>query len=425
MNETAIIAENLTKIYTLDKNRPRTFNEHVSRMLHGNKRYKSKEIIALNGVSFRVGKGEAVGIIGANGSGKSTLLRVLGGITRPSSGKPTIYGRVASVLDLGMGFHPDLSGMENIFLSGEMLGMSRTEIRLKSDEIIAFSELENFIDTPVKYYSSGMFVRLAFSVIAHLDTDILLLDEVISVGDAAFQIKNYKKMQELLTSGRTILLVSHNLTSLSRYTTRCLYLENGKLAGEGRTDEIINTYAASIFTNKTAISKSEKTCLANIRVWENDANAPGNEFIRMRKILVRNENRKAGEDIYVDEKIVIEVEFEILDDTEPINIALRVNDVNGHPLFFASPLLTGNITEWGDTLTCRGNKKFLCTIEANLFNSSVFVLDLFVLDIHNSSKFLTIPYIFSFTTIYKAYYGNLALYKMANHPILPKVIWSK
>ena len=425
MNETAIIAENLTKIYTLDKERPRTFNEHVGRMLHGNHRRKPREIMALNGVSFRVGKGEAIGIIGANGSGKSTLLRVLGGITRPTSGKAILNGRVASVLDLGMGFHPDLSGMENIFLSGEMMGMSRADIRLKANEIIAFSELGKFIDTPVKYYSSGMFVRLAFSVMAHLETEIILMDEVISVGDAAFQVKSLKKMQEMLTSGRTILLVSHNLNSLSRFTSRCLYLQNGELIGDGDTEKMISSYAESIFTGTPAESSGEKVQQKHVREWKDTENAAGNEYIKIRKIQVRNENRIATEEIYVDEKIVIEVEFDKFDANMPFNIALGINDLNGNTLFVASPLLTEDSSEWKDYLTIPGYKALTCVIQENLFSSSVFILDFFLLDNLSSNLIFTIPYIISFSTSYKKFNGNLALYKMTNHPILPVVNWLK
>jgi lipopolysaccharide transport system ATP-binding protein len=366
-----------------------------------------------------------VGIIGANGSGKSTLLRMLGGITRPTSGKAFIRGRVASVLDLGTGFHPDLSGLENIYLSGEMMGMKRAEIRAKVDEIIAFSELGNFMDTPVKHYSSGMFVRLAFSVIAHLDADILLMDEVISVGDAAFQVKSFTKNQELLTSGKTILLVSHNLNSLSRFTSRCLYLENGKLIGHGNTDEMIATYAESIFSVKTTGNQGEKNNQTHLKEWPDQDSAPGNEYIRLRKILVRNEDRTAGDEIYVDERIVIEVEFEKLDATEAISIALRINDLNGNPLFMVSPLLMEEGISCRDYLSTPGYKALRCIIQEHLFSSSVFVMDLFVIDINNTHQFFTIPYILSFSTAYKELYGNLALYKMTNHPILPVVNWEK
>lgn len=424
MNETAIQVENLGKQFRINHKRAGTFRELLHSRLNRVNGGKPEYVNAIDGLSFSISKGEAVGIIGPNGSGKSTLLRILSSITAPTAGRVEIQGRVASVLDLGTGFHPDLSGLENIYLSGTMMGMKRSEIKQKIDEIAAFSEIEKFLHTPVKHYSSGMYIRLAFSVIAHLEADILLLDEVLSVGDAAFQVKSYKKMQELLNSGKTILLVSHNLTSLSRYTTRCLYLENGKLAGEGRTDEIINTYAASIFAHKPAVLNSEKTGLANMRVWDDTATAPGNEFIRMRRIAVHNENRTTDEPIFVDEKIVIEVEFEKLDDTEPINIALRMNDVNGNPLFVASPILS-----WEEdsmkSLTSKGLKNLSCIIQKHLFNSSTFIIDLLIFNSRMTLLHFSSPYLLILKTDYKETNELFEIYNIDFYPIFPKIKWQK
>lgn len=422
MNEPAIVAENLTKVYVLDKDRPRTFKEYAGSMLHGRNKSQPKEIMALDDVSFQVNKGEAVGVIGANGSGKSTLLRVLGGITHPISGKATMKGRVASVLDLGTGFHPDMSGLENIYLSGEMLGMKRREIKSKIDEIITFSEIEKFIYNPVKYYSSGMFVRLSFSVIAHLQSDILLLDEVLSVGDAAFQIKSYKKMQELLTSGKAIVLVSHNMGSLSRYTNRCLYLEQGRLAREGPTDEIIPHYVEQLFART---DHNEQVQLACVRQWPDAATAPGNEIVRLHRIAIHNKNRSAGEPIYVDEKIVIEIEFDKLDNTEPINIAIRVNDMNGNPLLLVSPSLDKNDVDWEGYFTLRGKKNLECVLQANLFSSFVFFLDFLVLNQSKSRIIFSFQYLISFETRFKKIDENLITYRLGNYSILPKSNWRK
>ncbi len=422
VEEKAIIAENLTKVYTLDKERPRTFKEYMGRRLYGNSRGGPKEIKALDDISFQVNKGEAVGIIGPNGSGKSTLLRVLGGITGLSSGKAVIRGKVASVLDLGTGFHPDLSGMENIYLSGEMTGMKRGEIRAKVDEIIAFSELEKFIDTPVKYYSSGMFVRLAFSVIAHLQSDILLLDEVLSVGDAAFQIKSFNKMQELLGSGKTILLVSHNLNSLSRFVSCCLYLEKGKLIGQGNTDEMITAYADNIFFLKASGQRKDSNDLGQMKEWVNKENAPGNEYIRIRKIIVRNETRTADEEIFADEKIVVDVEFDKQVTLTTMSIALRINDYNGNPLFIATPVLTKESTHWLDYLSQPGFKNVKCIIQENIFNSAVFSIDLFVFT-DNNIVLLSIPNIISFKVLFKQLNINDTLCKLTNSPISPNISW--
>jgi lipopolysaccharide transport system ATP-binding protein len=198
---------------------------------------------ALQDVSFDVAPGEAIGVIGPNGAGKSTLLKILSRITEPTSGEAIVRGRIGSLLEVGTGFHPDLTGRENIFLNGAILGMHRSEIKRKFDEIVAFAGVERFLDTPVKRYSSGMYVRLAFAVAAHLDTDILLVDEVLSVGDFAFQRRSLGKMREQTTNeGRTVLFVSHNLSSVKMLTRRCLWLENGRIRRFGPTEDVFREY---------------------------------------------------------------------------------------------------------------------------------------------------------------------------------------
>ena len=206
--------------------------------------FEREEFWALRDVSFSVQPGEVMGIIGRNGAGKSTLLKVLSRITDPTAGRVTLRGRVASLLEVGTGFHPDLTGRENIFLNGAILGMSRVEIRRKFDEIVAFAEVEKFIDTPVKRYSSGMYVRLAFAVAAHLDPEILILDEVLAVGDAQFQKKCLAKMDQVSrTEGRTVLFVSHNVAAVKQLTTRCVYLVRGEVAAVGPTSQVLDAYA--------------------------------------------------------------------------------------------------------------------------------------------------------------------------------------
>jgi lipopolysaccharide transport system ATP-binding protein len=202
-----------------------------------------EEFWALRNVSFSVQPGEVVGVIGGNGAGKSTLLKILSRITEPTEGKVTLRGRVASLLEVGTGFHPELSGRENIFLNGAILGMTRQEVRRKFDEIVEFAEVEKFLDTPVKRYSSGMYVRLAFAVAAHLDPEILVVDEVLAVGDAQFQKKCLGKMQDVSRQqGRTVLFVSHNMPAIKSLCTRAICLESGRLAKDGTTDEAIARY---------------------------------------------------------------------------------------------------------------------------------------------------------------------------------------
>src|SRR5437763_10506052 len=198
---------------------------------------RQQTLWALSEVNLEVGKGELVGIIGHNGAGKSTLLKILSRITRPTTGEVEIYGRVGSLLEVGTGFHPDLTGRENVYLNGAVLGMKRTEIARKFDEIVAFSELEKFIETPVKFYSSGMYVRLAFSVAAHLEPEILIMDEVLAVGDVAFQQKCLDKMHEIRRRGHTIFFVSHNLPAVTRLCKRVILWERGRVVAAGSAHE--------------------------------------------------------------------------------------------------------------------------------------------------------------------------------------------
>jgi lipopolysaccharide transport system ATP-binding protein len=206
----------------------------------------NEDFWALKDVSFEIAHGESVGLIGRNGAGKSTLLKILSRITRPSRGQVILCERVNSLLEIGTGFNAELSGRDNIYLNGSFLGMKRAEIRSNFDEIVAFSEIEKFIDTPVKYYSSGMFVRLAFSVAVHLTPETLLLDEVLSVGDAEFQKKSFEKMQELLSSGSTIVFVSHNATAIKQICKRAIWLQSGELIMDGEANQVVDQYMASI-----------------------------------------------------------------------------------------------------------------------------------------------------------------------------------
>jgi lipopolysaccharide transport system ATP-binding protein len=204
-----------------------------------------EEFWALQDVSFEVGRGDVLGIIGNNGAGKSTLLKILSRITEPDRGRAILRGRTSSLLEVGTGFHPELTGRENIFLNGAILGMKKAEIRRKFDEIVAFSEMDRFLDTPVKYYSSGMYVRLAFAVAAHLEPDILIMDEVLAVGDAAFQDKCLRKLDSVANSdGRIVLFVSHNMSAIQQLCNRAILLRDGRIAGEGEPSEIVDRYIA-------------------------------------------------------------------------------------------------------------------------------------------------------------------------------------
>jgi len=219
---------------------------------------------ALKDISFEIARGEVVGIIGKNGAGKSTLLRILTRITPPTEGRIRLRGRVASLLEVGTGFHPELSGRENIYMNGAILGMRRDEIKLKFDEIVAFSEVEKFLDTPVKRYSSGMYVRLAFAVAAHLEPEILLVDEVLAVGDAVFQKKCLGKIAEVSTSGRTVLFVSHNMAAVQQLTSRSILLADGKLVADAETHHVVASYLAS--GNQRSVAENLATSDAEFQI---------------------------------------------------------------------------------------------------------------------------------------------------------------
>jgi lipopolysaccharide transport system ATP-binding protein len=279
MTTAAIQAEGLGKRYrrglrTSSDTLRDTLTNFARSPLDAMRRPKHETFWALKNVSLEVREGEVLGLIGRNGAGKTTLLKVLSRITRPTSGWAEIHGRVGTLLEVGTGFHPELTGRENTFLSGAILGMSKREIARKFDEIVAFAELEKFIDTPVKHYSSGMYVRLAFAVAAHLEPEILLVDEVLAVGDAAFQKRCLGKMGDVSRQGRTILFVSHNMTALRRLCTRAIWLDSGRIIEASDAGGVIDHYL-------------QKNTVANLEsVWKEGPTAPGDDRVRLRSVRV-------------------------------------------------------------------------------------------------------------------------------------------
>ena len=258
MKPLAIEAQNIGKRFEINTPKAATLRDTLARLWSGRWFKKQQELWALRDVSFDVEQGEVVGIIGSNGAGKSTLLKILSRITPPTTGQATINGRIASLLEVGTGFHHELTGRENIFLNGVILGMSRQEVRKKFDQIVAFSGVEDFIDTPVKHYSSGMYVRLAFAVAAHLEAEIIVIDEVLSVGDQSFQKKSLNKMNEMAEGGKTILIVSHNMDHIRRLSNRTLLIDEGKLLMMGNTERVINYYTdLNIHSQEESIFRQE------------------------------------------------------------------------------------------------------------------------------------------------------------------------
>ena len=253
MSDIAIKVENLSKKYTIGTKASGSLREtivHKWNSLSNKTNCNNEEFWALKDISFEVKQGEVLGIIGKNGAGKSTLLKVLSRITEPTSGRFVMNGRVSSLLEVGTGFHPELTGRENIYLNGTILGMTRKEVKQKFDEIVDFSGVEKFIDTPVKHYSSGMYVRLAFAVAAHLEPEILIIDEVLAVGDAEFQKKCLGKMQDVAKEGRTVLFVSHNMGAVNSLCSNCILLNNGNIVINNKTADVILKYYSN--ENSTA-----------------------------------------------------------------------------------------------------------------------------------------------------------------------------
>jgi lipopolysaccharide transport system ATP-binding protein len=243
MSDTAIVVEGLGKRYQIGQREPYgALRDVLMEALRGKRRGASDTIWALKDVSFEIKQGEVVGIIGRNGAGKSTLLKILSRITKPTEGMADIWGRVGSLLEVGTGFHPELTGRENIYLNGAILGMRKAEIAHKFNEIVAFAETEQFLDTPVKHYSSGMRVRLAFAVAAHLEPEVLLVDEVLAVGDVAFQKKCLGKMGDVAKAGRTILFVSHNMAAVQNLCDTAYWLDHGKIAASGKVGSVVEKY---------------------------------------------------------------------------------------------------------------------------------------------------------------------------------------
>ena len=256
---------------------------------------------ALKNVSFAVEQGETLGVIGNNGAGKSTLLKILSRITRPTAGRANLRGRVGSLLEVGTGFHPELTGRENVFLNGAILGMKRREIESKYDEIVAFAEVEKFLETPVKHYSSGMFMRLAFSVAAHLEPEILIVDEVLAVGDVNFQHKCLDKMQEIMRRGHTILFVSHNMAAITRLCRRAIALDKGQIVSAGETSAVVGEYLNSNWG------------LSAEKHWENAHEAPQNETIRLRRARVVNRRGETVGTTSITEAVGIEITYDVLE----------------------------------------------------------------------------------------------------------------
>ncbi len=337
MSDIAIRAENLSKKYNIatEKIRHDTFSDQLAygfkSIFHRNiqKKPSNKAFMALKDVSFEIKEGEIVGIIGQNGAGKSTLLKILSRITVPTSGRADIYGRIGSLLEVGTGFHPELSGRENIYLNGAIIGMKKEEIRRQFDAIVDFAEIGKFLDTPVKRYSSGMYVRLAFAVAAHLEPEILLLDEVLAVGDIAFQKKCLGKIGNIAKCGRTVIFISHNMTAVNSLCERVLWVSGGEIIEDGPATDVVSSYLATSGGVTNNVSEE---------IWNDMSEAPGNDTVRLRCIQVRRQEGHASEPLTMQTAFQVEVEFWNMLDEAQLHITIHLYNSEGLIVFSTGSL---------------------------------------------------------------------------------------
>lgn len=359
-----VSVKNLSKEYQLREGRPYyTLRDNLTEMLQNPlsmfKRSKKEKFWALKDVSFDVEEGEILGILGNNGAGKSTLLKLLSRVTPPTQGEIILRGRLGSLLEVGTGFHPELTGRENIYLNGAILGMSRLEVQRQFSTIVEFAEVEKFLDTPMKHYSSGMYMRLAFAVAAHLESEIILIDEVLAVGDVEFQKKCLGKMDDISKQGRTILFVSHNIGAVSQLCTRCIVLEKGRLAYSGPTEKAVNVYLEKAHTTLTK---------GNIK----DAPRNGNTTFtaRMEKIELFSSKKEDISTVDTRKPFEIDLTFRALEDVRT-GIFFQIKDENRKPvLFFSSGHLQGK-----DFPFAKGKHKMKCLIDAPLLTSGRYSVD--------------------------------------------------
>lgn len=373
-----ISVKNLSKRYIIGHQKQERYTSLRDVLSNGAKRFTHKlihpfaapendptheEFWALKDVSFDIQQGDRMGIIGRNGAGKSTLLKILSRITEPTSGKISIKGRVASLLEVGTGFHPELTGRENIFLNGAILGMSKAEIKKRFDEIVAFAEVEKFLDTPVKHYSSGMYVRLAFAVAAHLEPEILIVDEVLAVGDAQFQKKCMGKMETVGKEGRTVIFVSHNIGAVRSLCSRAVLLDKGAIVIDDEPGKVIESYTSSLKSvaiNKVVESVSEDGLLHN-------ADAV------VTKVKVCDAARRAEFAIDTDMPFQIEVCYTVIREGASIGLNLIVHDGDNNCVFGS---INNHERNWYGQSMPKGKYKSICNIPKHFFNNGLYSIGL-------------------------------------------------
>jgi len=328
-----------------------------------------EEFWAIQDVNFNIAQGELVGIIGRNGAGKSTLLKILSRITEPTTGSISIRGRVGSLLEVGTGFHPELTGRENIYLNGAILGMTKNDISLAFDEIVSFSEVEKFLDTPVKHYSSGMTLRLAFAVAAHLEPEVLIVDEVLAVGDARFQRKCINKMEDVGGQGRTVLFVSHNMAAVTRMCKRVILLEGGTLAADGSAQSIVSSYLSS------------GSGTSSVREFDAET-APKGDVAIMKAVRVRNQEGKITESTNISDSVGIEIEFDVFEEGRVLQPHVVLVNDEGVKLFTSVDV----DSEWRNKARPKGRYTSTAWIPGNLLTEGMGIVSVAIWALEPSRK---------------------------------------
>lgn len=430
---TVIKVENLSKQYRLGLVDRKTFVEDIQRFWN-NLRGKEDPFLSrgeindreikgsdhyvwsLNDISFDVNEGDVLGVIGRNGAGKSTLLKILSRVTAPSKGQIKIKGRISSLLEVGTGFHPELTGKENIYLNGAILGMRKSEIKRKMDEIIAFAGVEKYIDTPVKRYSSGMYVRLAFAVAAHLENEVLIVDEVLAVGDAEFQERCLGKMKDVSKQGRTVVFVSHNMSSVKDLCKTGLLLESGKLSYYGNVDDALSKYL-NRGGDISHISELNKTEIEILKEGVFSKTAPTFSINR----LYLSSNNEIKNQFFSNENITVGIDLDVNEDIHELCVACKILDDK-----FNEILVTSNLDNDSELSISRnkftvGNYHLKCNIPNNLLATNKYFLSFEVINKKNEHVYINNALAFN---VVFSFYNNESYFSFEKSLLRPKFVWN-
>ena len=423
----AIKVKNLSKEYRLGVISARTLSEEITNGIAAfmnwnkdkqkqqeinqlNTSDKSGKVMALRDINFSVKAGEILGIIGKNGAGKSTLLKLLSRVTSPTSGTVLINGKISSLLEVGTGFHPELTGKENVYLNGAILGMRKNDIEKKLEKIIEFSGIKKYINTPAKRYSSGMRVRLGFAVAAHLDSDIILIDEVLAVGDAIFQRLCVEKILELVNDGRTILFVSHNMTLISQLCTKTILLNKGKVEQYGNTKDVIRKYMYDDFKKSSAFKK-----------WDKGISNIGVEELKILETSIKNDENEVTDTLHYNQPFKIIIKYRLLQPMEKCHVGILINTIEGIEVFDGYETDNENLCDYKDI----GFYETNCLVPENLLNEGKYFISIYS-GIAGVKQFAKVENALSFQIIRLEDKGSeLLINRKPRGIIRPQLTWSR